>query len=150
MTTVEEAIKQTKPMNPWQRGLVNILLTHNLINARLSDFLDQAGITQSQFNALRILRGQYPTPCGNWLIKERLLQKNTDITRLIDRLVEKDLVTRVQGKEDRRCVEIMISDKGLELLATIDAQSEQIKSFMGNISEAEANELNRILDKIRG
>ncbi len=150
MTTVEEAIKQTKPMNPWQRGLVNILLTHNLINARLSDFLDQAGITQSQFNALRILRGQYPNPCGNWLIKERLLQKNTDITRLIDRLVDKDLVTRVQGKEDRRCVEIMISEKGLQLLADIDAHSEQIKSFMGNITEAEAHELNRILDKIRG
>jgi DNA-binding MarR family transcriptional regulator len=150
MATVEEAIKQTKQMNPWQRGVVNILLTYNLLNTRLSDFLDPADLTPAQFNALRILRGQYPNACGNWLVKERLLHKGTDITRLINRLIEKDLVSRVQGSDDRRCVEIRITEKGLNLLAEFDAQEEKMRAFLGNITEEEALELNRILDKIRG
>lgn len=149
MLSVEESIKQNKSLDPWQRGVVNILLTYNFLNAKLSSFFEEKDLTPAQFNALRILRGQLPNACGNWLIKERLLHKNTDITRLIDRLLDKELVSRVQGKEDRRCVEITISQKGLDLLAEIDREEERMRGMLGLLTEQEVQQLNNLLDKIR-
>lgn len=149
MSSVEHAIKQTKPMSPQQKGLINILLTHNFVSTKMQEFLDIYEVTIPQFNVLRILRGQYPKTCGNALIKERMLYKNTDVTRLVDRLVQKGFVDRCQGKDDRRRVEIAISKQGLNVLTQIDLNFEQLTGILRHLSSEEIRNLNNTLDKIR-
>lgn len=150
MSRLEQEIKQTKPLPEYQKSIINILLTHNYVSTKMQEFLDRFGITIPQFNVLRILRGQYPETCGNYLIKDRMLYKNTDVTRLIDRLVEKDLVNRVQGSQDRRRVEIVISEKGREVLSDIDRNMGEALGMISNLTEKEAATLNGLLEKLRG
>lgn len=150
MSRLEQEIKQTKPLPEYQKSIINILLTHNYVSTKMQEFLDKFGITIPQFNVMRILRGQFPEACGNHLIKDRMLYKNTDVTRLIDRLVEKDLVNRVQGSQDRRRVEIVISEKGREVLSDIDRNMGEALGMISNLTEKEAATLNGLLEKLRG
>lgn len=149
MTTVEEAIKQTKPLNIHQKGLLNILLTHNFVSTKLQSFLDTFDITIPQYNVLRILRGQFPNHCSNSLIRDRMLYKNTDVTRLMDRLVNKDLVERVHSIEDRRCIELVISEQGLKILSEIDEKFDSVINILEKLTAEDVITLNSLLDKIR-
>jgi len=103
----------------------------------------------AQFNTLRILRGQYPKTASIGLIKERMVDKNSDISRMIDRLFLKKLVDRVECKNDRRQKDVKITKKGLEILATVDALEIDLDNSLRHLSASEILELNRLLDKMR-
>jgi DNA-binding MarR family transcriptional regulator len=120
----------------------------------VSDLLKQRlgkhQITLQQFNILRILRGQYPNPATINLLKERMLDKMSDASRIVERLVQKGLVTRCINQKDRRAVDIVINEKGLELLKKLDPVITPIDVLKANLSDAEAKQLNVLLDKLRG
>ena len=136
--------------NTYHKVVVNILYTHGWITGILRERLGQHKVTLQQFNILRILRGQYPTPATINLLKERMLDKMSDASRIVDRLVQKELVSRTINMNDRRAVDILITEKGLQLLREIDKDLLGADVVQQNISEAEAEHLNSILDKLRG
>lgn len=146
---LEDEIAQRKFQSNHQKAVINLLYTANWITARHSAQLKPYDITQQQFNILRILRGQHPTPASIKLLKERMLDKMSDASRLVDKLKTKGLVERKTCKADRRNVDVVISEKGLELLATLDYLDEQFKKIVA-LSDAEAEQLNLLLDKMRG
>ena len=110
---------------------------------------DQEEITPQQFNILRILRGSFPEPLSTMQIRERMLEKMSDTSRIVDRLIAKGLVKKITCKEDRRLVDVIITDKGKKLLERLDLRQDEIDGVLGNISEKEANILSDLLDKIR-
>jgi len=99
---------------------------------------------------LRILRGQYPKPATVNLIKERMIDKMSDASRIVDRLVQKQLVTRCTNDKDRRAVDIRISEQGLDLLSKIDKEYKTRDMFKNSLTEEEAGQLSALLDKLRG
>ncbi len=147
---LEEEIKQRKFRNEYHKLAVNILYTHGWISKKHIPFIKEHDITPAQYNILRILRGQYPNPAPVGLLKERMLDKMSDASRLVDRLLEKKLVDRKICPKDRRKADIIITDKGLELLKKIDALEEKFDAVFDNLSEAEVKKLNDLLDKMRG
>lgn len=108
------------------------------------------GISLQQHNVLSILRGQYPQPSTLGLIQERMLDRMSNATRLVDKLLEKKLVDRCQCAENRRKVDIVITPAGLELLEQTDAILRGIPTRYAHLSEAEASLLGELLDKLRG
>lgn len=147
---LEDEIKQTKPFrDEFQKLEVNLVFTYHWLQARVAVLLSETDITLQQYNILRILRGQYPNPATIMLLKERMLDRECDASRLVDRLVQKDLVSREICPDDRRKVDVLITQKGLDLLKTIDKRSSFIQSH-NTISETEAANLNLLLDKLRG
>jgi DNA-binding MarR family transcriptional regulator len=148
---LEDEIKQVKPFrNERQRAMVNIMFTSGWVEDRLREFMKPFGLTQQQFNVLRILRGSEPDPLSTSCIRDRMIDRMSDASRIVDRLVKKGLVNRVQCPRDRRLVEVRISEQGLELLQRIDTQQEFMHSNIGNLSESEMQQLNSLLDKLRG
>ena len=99
---------------------------------------------------LRILRGQYPKPATVNLIKERMIDKMSDASRIVDRLVQKQLVTRCTNDKDRRAVDIRISEQGLDILSKIDKEYRTKDMLQNNLTDEEAGELSALLDKLRG
>jgi DNA-binding MarR family transcriptional regulator len=106
-------------------------------------------ITIQQYNVLRILRGQYPNPCCIKLIKERMLDRMSDASRIVDKLNAKELIKRTETQTDRRFVDVVITDKGLELLQSLDYIDETSEQFFKSLSIKEINSLNDLLDKLR-
>lgn len=102
-----------------------------------------------QFNILRILRGQHPNPITNTMVKERMLDKNSDVTRIIDRLIRDGLVSRVNCEADRRRVDITITQKGLDVLGRLDAKSDEMDKIGQGLNEDESTIMNDMLDKLR-
>lgn len=102
-----------------------------------------------QYNILRILRGQHPNPATNSLVKDRMLDKNSDVTRIIDRMIRDGLVLRVNCESDRRRVDITITDAGLDKLQRLDRISGQMDQIAAGLTEDEAVNLNEMLDKLR-
>lgn len=147
---LEDEIKQKKFRNEFHKLAVNIIYTHGWLINKQSSFLKKHGITEAQFNILRILRGQYPNPSSINLLKERMLDKMSDASRLVDRLLQKGLVDRKICPDDRRRVEVVITEKGLELLNEIDKYNDEMDKIFDNISHDEARTLNNLLDKMRG
>lgn len=148
--SLEEEVKQSKFENEFQKAAVNIMFTsgwlYNTNAARLKAF----DITPEQFNVLRILRGSHPKPMMLAEITCRMIDRSSNATRLVEKLRQKGFVKRELCKDNRRQVDIVITTKGLALLAEIDKGTEQWLSTLKNISKTEAQELNRILDKLRG
>lgn len=148
--SIEEEVKQSKFENEFQKVVVNIMFTsgwlYNISSSRFKAF----DITPEQFNVLRILRGSNPKPMMLAEITCRMIDKSSNATRLVEKLRQKGLVKRDLCKNNRRQVDIVITPKGLSLLSEIDKGTEQWLSMLKNISKAEAQELNRILDKLRG
>jgi DNA-binding MarR family transcriptional regulator len=140
----------TKFENEYHKIVVNTLYTYGWISDILKSRLSTERITLQQFNILRILRGQYPGPATINLLKERMLDKMSDASRIVERLVQKGLVTRCINKKDRRAVDIVINEKGLELLKNLDPVITPIDILKANLTEAEAKQLNLLLDKLRG
>lgn len=145
---LEDEIKQKKFKSDYHKAVVNIVYTSNWLNSTHTRYLKQHGISPEQFNILRILRGQYPKPATVNLLIDRMLNKMSNASRLVEKLRLKYFVERVQCSKDRRAVDVVITQKGLDLLTLLD--SEDSMDTVGNITKPEAQELNRILDKLRG
>lgn len=146
---LEDEISQKKFKSEHHKVLVNVLYTANWIDSIHSGKLKPHGITGQQFNILRILRGQYPKPASVKLLKERMLDKMSDVSRLVEKLRVKDLVERKTCINDRRNVDIIITQKGLDLLASLDYLEDELRKILSLDSE-EAEQLNVLLDKMRG
>ncbi|MDW8438311.1 MAG: MarR family transcriptional regulator [Chloroherpetonaceae bacterium] len=147
---LEDEIKQTKPFqDEFQKLEVNLIYTFHWLQARAQERLNGADITLQQYNILRILRGQYPKPATIMLLKERMLDRQCDASRLVERLVQKNLVSRAVCPSDRRKVDVLITQKGLDLLKTLDKRESFLKK-RATLTESEAQTLNALLDKMRG
>ena len=148
--SLEQAIRQQKFDSEFHKTAVNILFTsswlYNLNALRLKPY----DITPEQFNVLRILRGSHPKALMLADITCRMLDKNSNATRLVEKLRQKGLVSRTVCENNRRQVDISITPKGMRVLGSIDKDSKGWQEVLGNISKAEAQELNRVLDKLRG
>lgn len=147
---LEKEIITNKFENNYQKSVVNIIYTYSWVTNLLGQRLDKHRITLQQFNILRILRGQHPKPATVNLLKERMLDKMSDASRIVERLVQKDLVTRCTNQTDRRAVDIKISDKGLEILSKLDVEMQVKDLLKKNMTDAEAGMLSDLLDKFRG
>ncbi|MCX7798463.1 MAG: MarR family winged helix-turn-helix transcriptional regulator [Melioribacter sp.] len=147
---LENEIKQKKFRNEFHKLAVNIIYTHSWLQYSYKNLFNKFNITSNQFNILRILRGQYPKPCSINLLRERMLDKMSDASRLVDRLVAKGLVNRTICKEDRRKANVLITEKGLKLLSEIDKLENEFDKIFNNITKKEAIFLNNLLDKLRG
>jgi DNA-binding MarR family transcriptional regulator len=148
---IEKAIKQRTPFrNEWHKAIVNLIYTHNWLVDSHQGFLKQFGITHQQYNVLRILRGQYPNPTTTSDIRDRMLDKMSDMSRMIERLKKKELVEHRICPDDKRRVDVLINEAGLALLRKIEALEEPGQQMLRNLSEAEAAQLNFLLDKLRG
>jgi DNA-binding MarR family transcriptional regulator len=147
---IGKEIKQSKFRNEHQKMLINILFTSNWLGAKHACNLKPFGISSQQFNLLRILRGQHPKPATVNLLIDRMLDKNSNASRLVEKLRVKKLVERATCPEDRRAVNVIITQKGLDLLAEIDKQEISFLKDLKNLSEKEAEQLNMLLDKLRG
>ncbi len=128
------------------KALINIKYTANWINSNENEFFRQYGISPQQFNILRILRGAKKS-IKVQTIKERMIERAPNATRLMDKLCDKDLIERERCKEDRRVVFIQITEKGLNLLSKIDGNIHL--DFLNNLTTEEAITLSNLLDKIR-
>lgn len=147
---IEDEIQQKAFTSEFQKLIINFTFTYNWMSGKFQAFLKSYGISSAQFNILRILRGQNPKPASIQLLKERMLDKNSDCSRIVDRLVKKVLVERKVCKDDRRQADIFITQKGLELLSELDKHTDRLnKNLLIGITENEAAEVNRILDKLR-
>ncbi len=146
---IEHDIKQEKFNSDHQKVAINILYTGSWLYNINAGYLKKFGITPEQFNVLRILRGSFPKPMMLAEITERMIDKSSNCTRLVEKLKQKGLVNRVTCENNRRQVDISITDKGQQLLKKIDLGQPAWMETMGKISKTEAKELNRILDKLR-
>ncbi len=147
---LEDAIKQKYFRNEWQKATINLLYTHNWAESKVKEFLAPFELTPQQFNILRILRGQHPKPVTTSVIRDRMLDKMSDASRIVDRLHKKGFVMREVCPLDKRLVDVVISEKGLDLLRLIDKQPEKLDVAKPNLTEDEAIQLNFLLDKMRG
>jgi DNA-binding MarR family transcriptional regulator len=146
---LEKEISQKVFKSERQKAMINLVYTYHWANALAREDFAKYDITMQQFNILRILRGQFPNSCSINLLRERMLDKMCDASRMVDRLQQKELLVRTVNKKDRRAVDIVISEKGLELLRIIDQEINQ-DSIFSNLNEEECNLLNSLLDKARG
>lgn len=147
---LEKEIKQKKFQNEYQKAMVNILFTASWVGTIHSKYLKPHGISLQQYNILRILRGQHPNPVTINLLIDRMLDKMSNASRLVDKLKHKGLVKRKESKNDRRRVDVLITVKGLDLLSRTDKYIRNLDKAFGAITKSEAQNLNRILDKLRG
>ena len=146
---IDKDIQQAKFRNLHQKAAINLIYTLSWMRERTKVIFDAEDITAQQFNILRILRGSFPQPLSTLQIRERMLEKMSDTSRIVDRLITKGLVKKITCKNDRRLVDVIISDKGKKLLERLDTRQEEIDDVLGNLSEKDANILSDLLDKIR-
>ncbi len=147
---IEKDIKQRKFRNEWQKATINILYTQSWLHEQLKDVIQAEGMTPQQYNVMRILRGSHPKPLTVLDIRSRMLDKMSDASRIVDRLLVKGWVTKKICTADKRLVDVSITSKGLNLLEKLDKKESEMDNIVKNITEAEAKTLNKILDKLRG
>lgn len=147
---IEKEIQITKFANEYHKLAVNLIFSSNWLTGFLEKRANEEGITLHQFNALRILRGSFPEPCTNSMIKARMLDKKSDVSRIVDRLVAKELVHRCKSDCDGRAVALTITEKGLEILKNLEQTMLLNDILPQHLSEAECQRLNELLDKLRG
>ena len=147
---IEKEIFSNKFENNHQKAIVNLIYTYGWITNLLKQQLNKYKITLQQFNILRILRGQHPNPATINMLKERMLDKMSDASRIVDRLEQKELVNRFINTKDRRAVDILITKKGLDLLLKLDVEMSSKNFLDENINSTEAGILSDLLDKMRG
>jgi len=147
---IEEEIQQPKFRNVHHKVAVNLLYTAAWLDDRNKNFFKEYGITNQQFNILRILRGQLPNKISGAEIKNRMLDKNSDVSRLLDRLILKKLVTKSQCPNDKRAADVLITEAGLDLLKNIDGKMDETDLAVFHLTKTEATQLSDLLDKCRG
>lgn len=146
--SIEDDIQQSKFNSEYHKMSVNLIFTYNWAMERAKRFFEKADLTMQQYNILRILRGA-GKPLSTLQIRQRMLDKMSDTSRIVDRLLRKELVEKVVCKNDRRLVDVTISGKGLALLESLDNHTHELDSHLTGISEDEAKTMNQLLDKLR-
>jgi DNA-binding MarR family transcriptional regulator len=147
---IEEAIKSSVPMDYSKKIILNILYTQNVVIDSFNEIVKPYEISGEQYNVLRILRGQKGNPANMCVIQERMLAKTSNTTRLVDKLLLKELVTREVCPDNRRKIEVLITQKGLDILTELDPKVNAHEvSFSNNLSSEEQILLNQLLEKYR-
>lgn len=147
---IEEVIKSNVALKDAKKVILNIMYTQNVINDKFNEILKPYDLSGEQYNVLRILRGQKGNPANMCIIQERMLAKNSNTTRLIDKLLLKDLVTREVCPDNRRKIEVLITQKGLDILTELDPKVDNHEQlFANNLTEDELQNLNNLLEKYR-
>jgi len=147
---LEKDIQQTSFKGQNQKAVINLIYTYHWITEQIKSILSAEDITLQQYNILRILRGSDPQPLSTLAIRERMLDKMSDTSRIVDRLVIKQLVTKRMCPSDKRLVDVSITHQGKEMLERIDARDSEMRGVMENLNEEELTTLNSLLDKLRG
>jgi DNA-binding MarR family transcriptional regulator len=145
---LEEEINQKKFRSETQKLIINMIYTSNWLEAKMKAFFDDAKLTPQQYNVLRILRGSKDSISTNQ-IRERMLDKMSDASRIVDRLILKQLVSKKVDSFDKRLVQIEISKKGLKLLENLDPKISDMEESMSGLTKAESIAMNALLDKMR-
>jgi DNA-binding MarR family transcriptional regulator len=148
--SLEQDIQQEKFNDELEKAAINILFTSSWLHYINLGRLKPYDVTPEQFNVLRILRGSHPKKMMLADITSRMLDKSSNATRLVEKLRQKGLLSREICEGNRRQVDISITEKGLAVLKKIDGEEKEWLAKLNNITKAEAVELNRILDKLRG
>ena len=147
---IDDEIQSSKFDDNYHKLVINIAYTYGWVNNLMRDQFEKYNLTQQQFNVLRILRGQFPNPATINLLKERMIDKMSDASRIVDRLVQKGLVSRCTNNKDRRAVDIRISEAGMEILCKMDGEMKTKDFLKDNLTCEEAAILSDLLDKMRG
>jgi DNA-binding MarR family transcriptional regulator len=145
---IDNEISSSYFRNENHKATVNVVLTGNWILERMKQYIESENITHQQYNILRILRAS-KTPLSTLQIREQMIDKMSDTSRIVERLLKKDLVHKQIATHDKRLVDITISDNGLAVLERLDQQNENIDNILGSLSSEEVETLNKLLDKIR-
>lgn len=146
---IEDEIKQAHFPNVYEKMVINLLFTSSWLNGHQLQWLKPHSISPQQYNILRILRGQYPGPARIQLLKERMLDKMSNVSRLVEKLRLKGLLERHTCDNDRRAVDVLITQKGLNLLTVIDRQMTEGLTRFHTLTPEEAHQLSNLLDKLR-
>lgn len=146
--SLENEINQTKFRNEYHKSVINLIYTCNWVMENNKRFFEKVGITHQQFNILRILKGA-GSPLSTLQIRQRMLDRMSDTSRIVDRLIKKNLVQKLPCKADRRLVDITITQEGLDLLEEMEKYSDDMDNLISGITNEEARTLNNILDKLR-
>lgn len=146
---IENDIQQYAFRTPYQKVVINLLYTSSWVSSQYGTLLKPFDLTGPQYNVLRILRGQHPNSVTVNAIIERMLDKMSNASRLVDKLEAKQLVTRTVCPSDRRAVDVKITDQGLWVLAEIDRQQDHWERRLHTLTEPEATLLSELLDKLR-
>ncbi len=146
---LEDEIHQKTFKSPQQKLAINILFTSNWLNSKYEHIFKGLDLTHQQYNVLRILRGQNPKPCSLKYIKERMLDKMSDTSRILDKLVSKGYASREVCPDDRRSINASISEKGLELLKKLDFIDDITVDIFKNLPANKIEKLNELLDNLR-
>ena len=150
MSNLSKILKSDAKLSVAKQTTLNLLITHQQISEKYTAFFKEFDLSGPQFNVLRILRGQKGNPANLSTIQERMVQKNSNVSRIIDKLIVKQLVERTQCPENRRKIEIIITSKGLDLLNDIDPKLEAIENeVLSPLTQEEALLLNSLLEKLR-
>ncbi|MCW3086697.1 MAG: transcriptional regulator, MarR family [Sediminibacterium sp.] len=145
---IEKDIQQHAFRNEHQKATVNIIFSANWLNERIKGLLDIEDITPQQYNILRILRGSNQ-PMSTLRIRERMLDKMSDTSRIVERLLKKGLVEKKVCPSDKRLVDVIISKKGIVLLERLDKKNGELDDILQSLTPEDAAALNRLLDKMR-
>ncbi len=146
---IEEAIKQPKFKSEHEKAIINLVYTGSFLILKQSQVFKSYGVTRQQYNVLRILRGRKGEPATVKLLNERMLDKSSNVSRLVDKLVQKDLATREFCETDRRQVDIFITKKGLALLDQVAAEHPEQSEVLKDIPEEDLRRLNETLNAVR-
>ena len=147
---IEAAIQQKRPFrNNYQMAMVNLIYTNNWVSDQLRQYLKSYGVTMKQYNVLRILKGA-GEPVTTSIIRERLLDKMSDASRMVERLHQRGLVIRSTCPTDKRLVDVTLSEKGEVLLQNMKGVEREMDAIFDNSNEQEAALLSELLDKLRG
>lgn len=147
MSRIEDEIRQQKFKDPQQKAVINLIFTANWLQARQQEYFKTFGVTGTQYNILRILKGQYPNSISGTEIKGRMLDRNSDVSRLLDRLAAKKLITRTTCPKDKRAWDVLITHAGISLLEKINKS--EIHNRILSLSDQDATVLSDLLDKAR-
>ena len=145
---ITKDIHQTRFRNEKNQAMVNLLFTNNWMMGKIKNFVNQEGITPQQYNILRILRGA-DMPLSTLHIRERMLDKMSDTSRVVERLLAKGFVVKKISEKDKRKVDVVISDKGRKVLEKLDARNNELDGIFKNLTKEEALHLSQLLDKLR-
>lgn len=145
---IEKEISQSVFRNDRQKCIINLVYTYNWMIEKMKTRLDEFDLTMQQFNILRILRGA-KSPLSTMQIRDRMLDKMSDTSRIVDRLIIKELVQKNICPRDKRLVDVLITPKGLALLCELDLHSDEMDAAMSNLDGSELQQLNQLLDKMR-
>lgn len=147
---IEEEIKQSRKFeNQYEKLVVNVMFTNSWIVDEQTKIFKPYDLTNPQYNVLRILRGQYPKVCTVNMIIDRMIDRMSNASRIVDRLELKNFVERTVCKTDRRAKDVLITEKGLALLEEVDKALENWLKKFGHVSEEEVNDMNTCLDRLR-